>query len=109
MSGFLAVFILVFFAFVQVFYMILHNDMLEFHTVVASLETCFTMVLNKFKFGSIRETSMTASVMFFIFAISCSFLLINVMLVIIIETFEIVKKELGEKGNQYEILDYVKR
>ncbi len=107
LSGFLAVFLLVFSAFVQLFYMILHTNMLEFHTIIASFETCFTMVLNKFKFGRIRETSFTASVMFFFFAISCSFILINVLLTIIIEAFERVKSELKERGNKYEILQFV--
>jgi len=103
----LLVFALVYFAFVQVFY-ILHVDLLEFHTVIASLETCFTMLLNKFKFGSIRETSLTAAAMFFAFAISCSFILINVMLTIIMEAFEQVQADLAERGNRYEILDFVK-
>ena len=88
MSGFFAVFFLVFFAFVQVFYMILHIYMLEFHTPIAAFETCFTMLLNKFKFGGIRDNSLTAAVMFFCFAISCSFILINVLLTIIIEAYE---------------------
>ena len=109
LSGFMAVFALVFVAFVQVFYMILHNDLLEFHTVVATLETCFTMLLNKFKFGSIRETSLTAAAMFFFFAISCSFILINVLLTIIIEAFEQVKEELAEQGNKYEIITFIRR
>lgn len=92
LSGFLAVFLLIFSAFVQLFYMILHCNMQEFHTILASFETCFTMVLNKFKFGRIRDTSFTASVMFFFFAISCSFILINVLLTIIIEAFERVRE-----------------
>ena len=99
---------LVFVAFVQVFYMILHNDMLEFHTVVASLETCSTMVLNKFEFGPIKDTSMTAALMFFGFAISCSFLLINVLLTIIMDAFTAIQDEQKELGNQYEIIDYVR-
>ena len=86
--AFLAVFFLVFFAFVQVFYMILHAYMPEFQSIIASLETCFTMVLNKFKFGRIRDASLTAAIMFFCFAISCSFILINVMLTIIMEAYE---------------------
>ena len=46
------------------------------------------MLLNKFKFGGIRDNSLTAAVMFFCFAISCSFILVNVMLVIIMEAYE---------------------
>lgn len=92
LTGFFSVFFLVFLAFVQVFYMILHSFMPEFHSITAALETCFTMLLNKFKFGSIRETSLTAAVMFFCFAISCSFILINVMLTIIMEAYEEVSR-----------------
>ena len=55
-----------------------------------------------------KETSMTAAVMFFFFAVSCTWILINVLLTIIIEAFEKVKQELSAKGNQYEILDFLK-
>lgn len=96
-------------AFVQVFYLILHNDMIEFHTVIASLETCSTMVLNKFEFGPIKEASMTAALMFFGFAISCSFILINVLLTIIMDAFGAVQEEQMDLGNQYDIIEYVKR
>jgi len=51
---------------------------------------------------------MTAAVMFFFFAVSFTWILINVLLTIIIEAFEKVKQELSAKGNQYEILDFLK-
>ena len=108
LSGFLMVFFLVFFAFVQLFYMILQSNMDEFHSIIAALETCFTMMLNKFKFGNMKETSMTAAIMFFFFAVSCTWILINVLLTIIIGTFMEVKADLSAKGNQYEILEFLK-
>ena len=129
LSGFLGIFFLVFFAFVQMFYMILQTHMEEFRSIPAAFSTCFTMLLNKFKFGSLKETSTTAAVMFFffaglftnqniknvarktylfIFSVSCTWILLNVLLTIIIEAFEKVKDELNAKGNQYEILDFVK-
>ena len=108
LSGFLVIFFLVFFSFVQLFYTILQTNMEEFHSMNAALQTCFTMMLNKFKFGNMKETSMTAAVMFFFFAVSCTWILINVLLTIIIESFEKVKQELNAKGNQYEILDFLK-
>jgi len=67
------------------------------------------MLLNKFKFGGIRDNSMTAAVMFFCFAISCSFILINVLITIIIEAYEKMKEELEHRGNEYEILDFLTR
>ena len=108
LSGFLVIFFLVFFSFVQLFYTILQSDMEEFHSMKAALQTCFTMMLNKFKFGNMKETSMTAAVMFFFFAVSCTWVLINVLLTIIIESYMIVKLELEAQGNQYDILDFLK-
>ena len=54
LSGFLGVFFLAFAAFVQMFYLILFSDMDDFKTPLRAFETCFTMMLNKFKFGTIK-------------------------------------------------------
>ena len=54
LSGFLAVFYLVFFAFVQMFHIILYTEMHDFMTLRWTLETCFTMMLNRFKFGTLK-------------------------------------------------------
>ena len=106
--SFLSIFFLTFFAFVQLFYMILHTEMRDFSTLIQSLETCFTMMLNKFKFGALAEVSITASVMFFFFVIACNWILINVMLTIIIEAFERVKVLIQEESNQYELFQFIK-
>ena len=57
--GFFGVFFLIFFAFVQMFYIILFTQLYEFATTVKAFETCFTMLLGRFKFGTLKETSMT--------------------------------------------------
>ena len=46
-------------AFVQMFYYILYTDLDEFATFNTAFQTCFTMLLGRFKFGSLKETSMT--------------------------------------------------
>ncbi len=38
----------------QLFYMILHSQLLQFYTVFESLATCFTMLLGKFDFTVIQ-------------------------------------------------------
>ena len=65
--GFFGVFFLIFCAFVQMFYYILYTQLDEFSTFIKAFETCFTMLLGRFKFGSLKETSMT--VKFFNFTI----------------------------------------
>ena len=57
--GFFGVFFLIFCAFVQMFYYILYTQLDEFSTFIKAFETCFTMLLGRFKFGSLKATSMT--------------------------------------------------
>ena len=90
------------------FYLILYCELDEFKTLLRTFETCFTMMLNKFKFGKLKETSLVAAVMFFFFAVCVNWILVNVLLTIIIEGYERVKKELAGKGNELEVIQYIK-
>ena len=108
LSGFLGIFFLAFGAFVQMFYLILQSDLDEFKTLPGAFQTCFTIMLNKFDFGKIKETNGVAAVMFFLFAVSVSWILVNVLLTIIIDGYEAVKKELEGKKNDLEVIQYIK-
>ena len=46
--------------------------------------------------------------MFFLFAVSVSWILVNVMLTIIIDGYENVKKELEGQKNELEVIQYIK-
>ena len=46
--------------------------------------------------------------MFFLFAVSVSWILVNVMLTIIIDGYEQVKKELEGQKNDLEVIQYIK-
>ena len=46
--------------------------------------------------------------MFFFFAVSVSWVLVNVLLTIIIEGYENVKKELEGRKNELEVIQYIK-
>ena len=46
--------------------------------------------------------------MFFLFAVSVSWILVNVMLTIIIDGYEEVKKELEGQKNDLEVIQYIK-
>ena len=45
---------------------------------------------------------------FFFFAVCVSWILVNVLLTIIIDGYETVKKELEGKGNDLEVIQYIK-
>ena len=46
--------------------------------------------------------------MFFFFAVSVSWVLVNVLLTIIIDGYENVKKELEGRKNELEVIQYIK-
>ena len=55
-----------------------------------------------------QETNTIAAVMFFFFAVSVSWILVNVLLTIIIDGYEKVKKELEGQKNDLEVIQYIK-
>ena len=55
-----------------------------------------------------QETNTIAAVMFFFFAVSVSWVLVNVLLTIIIDGYENVKKELEGRKNELEVIQYIK-
>ena len=55
-----------------------------------------------------QETNGIAALMFFLFAVSVSWILVNVMLTIIIDGYEQVKKELEGQKNDLEVIQYIK-
>ena len=65
-------------------------------------------MLNKFEFGKIKETNGVAALMFFLFAVSVSWILVNVLLTIIIDGYEAVKSELEGRKNELEVIQYIK-
>ncbi|XP_023332927.1 uncharacterized protein LOC111704811 [Eurytemora carolleeae] len=108
LSGFLVIFFFAFFSFVQMFYFILYSDMKDFSDIGKAFKTCSTMMLNKFDFGELLQTSQTAAIMFFVYAVAVNTLLINVLLTIIIEGYEEVKAELEGRKNELEVIQYMK-
>ncbi|ROT79214.1 putative polycystic kidney disease protein 1-like 2-like [Penaeus vannamei] len=87
LRGFIMVFFLCFFTFVQMFFIILNNSVFGFHNLVLAVETCFSMILGKFQFDEMKEIGVFVTVMFFVFVICSSWVLINLLLTVVIQTF----------------------
>ena len=71
------------------------------------------IIIDNLKFSSellvfFQETNTIAAVMFFFFAVSVSWVLVNVLLTIIIDGYENVKKELEGRKNELEVIQYIK-
>ncbi|KAG1652539.1 Polycystic kidney disease protein 1-like 2 [Nymphon striatum] len=108
LSSFGVCLLIVFLAFVQLFYLILGLHVSDYATFINSLEATFSMMLGKFKF---IEISMAAPIIgplvFFIFGLATSLILINILLTIVIRTFEEVKHDMNKIPNDYEMVDFI--
>ncbi|CAG0882734.1 unnamed protein product [Cyprideis torosa] len=105
--GFAFVFIIAFGSFAAMFYFYLHKWLYEWRSYTAAFGTSFSAMLGKFDFENLRRTHMLASVTFFFFAIAMSFIMINILLTIVIKSFEQVKEDLLKQPNDYEVLDFL--
>lgn len=104
---FFFVFGTIFFAFSTLFFTIFNLQLEDFSNILATLQMSFSMMLGKFDFEAMARTSYMSPLLFFVFSLSTSMVLINLMLSIIIRTFTKVKYDLMNRPNKYDIVDYV--
>ncbi|XP_068213289.1 polycystin-1-like [Palaemon carinicauda] len=107
LAGFLMAFFLCFFSFVNMFYFLLNIYIEEFSNFVVAIETCFSMMLGKFNFQQMKEVSIIVPLMFFLFVVLNSWVLINLLLTVIIQAFIEIKHDMLKQPNEYEIVDFV--
>ncbi|XP_047740971.1 uncharacterized protein LOC108680604 [Hyalella azteca] len=107
LSSFMVAFLICFGAFVFLFYMILNCVLTDFSDIVIAVETCFSMLLGKFDFDEMKEANAFVPMLFFVFVMTNSVVLINLLFTIIIQAFELVKHDLHMQPNEYEIVDFV--
>lgn len=97
----------IFFTFTTLFFTIFNLQLEEFASFLAALQMSFAMMLGKFDFEAMTAANNLSPVMFFVFSLSTTMILINLMLTIIIRTFTKIKNDLKNKPNKYDILDYI--
>ncbi|XP_067929649.1 uncharacterized protein [Watersipora subatra] len=107
LSQFSVIFGIIFLAFVQFFHLILICDMDEFATFIKSWETCFAMMLGRFEFKEMTRSNKYSPIFFIVFMIVNLFILLNMALSIIIESFTVVKNDADKQRNEYEIVEYI--
>ncbi|KAK8779497.1 hypothetical protein V5799_019173 [Amblyomma americanum] len=108
LSSFFVVFWVVFFAFVQVFYILLGTKMAEFSTFVTAAETAFDMARGQFKFDDIAMASpVVGPFVFFVFALVTSVILLNIFVTLIISSFQSVKEDVEKQCNDFEMVSYM--
>ena len=104
---FLIVFATIFFAFASLFLFMFSNTLEDFSNILPALQTCFKMMLGKFDFQAMQRANAFSPVLFFVFSVMNSMVLINIMLTIILQAFAIVKGGYKIQENRLNMIDFV--
>lgn len=106
--NFSLVFWIFFLAFVQVFYLLYFKQLQEFSNFVTGAETGFLMMMGQFDFERMKRIQpIIFPIVFSLFVVTITFILINMFLSILNETFATVREDLDKQSNDYEIVDFM--
>ena len=104
---FLIAFAIIFFAFGCLFLFMFSSTLEDFASIIPALQTCFKMMLGKFDFQAMQRANAFSPVLFFVFSVMNSMILINIMLTIILQAFNLVKTDINAKENRLNVIDFV--
>ncbi|CAH1796902.1 unnamed protein product [Owenia fusiformis] len=107
LAAFGVVFGIVFFAFVQVFYLLLMTTLEKFNSMVNSMLTVVQMMLGRFSFNDMKHADpILAPIFFFLFTFILYLVLINMFVTILNETFAVVQNDVAKQSNEHEMVDF---
>jgi len=108
--GFTVMFFIVFFAFAQLGYLLFGSQVEDFSTFDSAIFTLLRTILGDFDFNSIEQANRILGPIFFLcYVFFVFFVLLNMFLAIINDTYSEVKAEIQNQHNDFEISDYFKR
>lgn len=107
LGGFVLVFSVIWFAFVQLMYLFFNERSYAYADIVKSVTTSIQILLGKFEIGPLLQGNpLFGSILFMSYNILIVLLLMNTFISIICESFEAVRIDLEGKPNDFEIFDY---
>lgn len=106
--GYTVMFFIVFFSYAQLGYLVFGSSTFGFHTFEDSVFTLFRIVLGDFDFYALQQSHRVFGPLYFItYVFFVFFILINVFLAIINDSYTKVKEDLDMSDEQYEVSRYV--
>ncbi|XP_066304092.1 polycystin-2-like protein 1 isoform X2 [Branchiostoma lanceolatum] len=109
-AGFLVMFFIIFFAYAQLGYLVFGTQVKDFSTFPDAIFTLFRIILGDFDFNALEEANRVLGPMFFItYILLVFFVLLNMFLAIINDTYSEVKEEIAQQKSEFEIGDYFKK
>jgi ABC-type uncharacterized transport system permease subunit len=108
MLGFLVMFSFVFSAFTTLFYLLFHSYVKQYSTWLDSALTCFEMI--SLHFSTVTELKkidpFIAGLSLFLFIFLAVFLLSNMFISIIVDNFNIIRREQLKRANEVELIQF---
>ncbi len=109
-AGFAVMFFIVFFAFAQLGHLLFGTQVKDFSSFADAIFTLLRTILGDFDFHAIERANRFLGPVFFVsYVFFVFFVLLNMFLAIINDTYSVVKEELATQKNDFEISDYLMR
>ena len=105
---FAVLFTAIFLGYSSIFYLILGREVYNYSDYVFAMESLITALLGKFDFHELIEAErFYGPILFFLYMSTIAFVLINMFLTIISEAFAVVKHDIAQQPNDYEMVDFM--
>lgn len=108
--GFAIMFFIIFLAYAQLAYLVFGTQVNDFSTFQASIFTQFRIILGDFNFSEIEETNPVLGPIYFTtFVFFIFFILMNMFLAIINDTYSEVKADMSQQRSELEMTDLIRK
>ncbi|XP_046885450.1 polycystic kidney disease 2-like 1 protein [Hypomesus transpacificus] len=108
--GFAIMFFIVFFAYAQLGYLLFGTEVESFSTFVKCIFTQFRIILGDFDYDAIERANRVLGPIYFVtYVFFVFFVLLNMFLAIINDTYSEVKEELSSQKDELQITDIIKQ
>ena len=108
LAPYFIIFAINFVAFAQVYFLLLGSDTRAFSSLVGSMEKLLSVLLGRFDIEEMMSSFRGLSAgLFLLYMVVNNFILLNTLIAIIIDAFQIVKSKNDEMQNEFEALDFV--
>ncbi|CAH8632375.1 unnamed protein product [Schistosoma intercalatum] len=102
------IFLVVFSAFVLVFYLLYNDTLSGFKTILNAIETSMQIILGKFDFTSMYERQMVLGpLLFAAFSLCVVFVMVSMFIAILDESFQRVLKDLSLQSDDHEMTQFI--
>ncbi|KAJ8388264.1 hypothetical protein AAFF_G00135250 [Aldrovandia affinis] len=109
-TGFTIMFFIIFLAYAQLAYLVFGTQVNDFSTFQACIFTQFRIILGDFEFSEIEEANRILGPIYFTsFVFFVFFILLNMFLAIINDTYSEVKGDMAQQKSEMELSDLIKK